>query len=219
MVPASRHGRYRAELADGTALCLSRQPFLDAARALISAGFKPSSVLIGWRRGSAAWALRATLKEAAKLTVDETKTCFARWKAFSSSAVGAQKRYSEGEAIPLPESPNASLRDQDGLAGRVGYKTLAPGSSVSAGLLGRASDITSAKVAPTTTISVSSSSSKSPPFVVDPPPKRRSPRTASARANSTSDNAAASSNYTEETSTSSRTRTRGYLRNGSARAR
>ena len=101
LVPLNRRGRYRAELADGTVLCLSRQPFLDAARALISAGFAPDLVLICWRRGSANWALRATLGEAAKLTVDETKTCFARWKPFSSSAVCPPVRFSVGAAASL----------------------------------------------------------------------------------------------------------------------
>lgn len=90
----NRHGRYRAELADGTVLCLSRQPFLDAARVLITAGFHPDTVLVGWRKGEAYWALKAALGKAARLTVDETRTCFARWKAFSSSAVSPPVRFS-----------------------------------------------------------------------------------------------------------------------------
>jgi hypothetical protein len=38
--PVDRRGRYRVELADGTVLCVSRQPFLDGARA---AGYSPAS--------------------------------------------------------------------------------------------------------------------------------------------------------------------------------
>lgn len=117
LVPVNRRGRYRAELVDGKVLCLSRQPFLDAARALIAAGLTPNSVLIGWRRGSAAWVLKATLGEAAKLTVDETKTCFARWKPFSSSAVCAPVRFSDGAATSLAagvaNSPSAPPGDPD----------------------------------------------------------------------------------------------------------
>ncbi|GIQ73945.1 hypothetical protein BraRD5C2_23830 [Bradyrhizobium sp. RD5-C2] len=80
---------------------------------LISAGASPDSVLVGWRRGEATWALRARLGTAATFTIDEYKARLARWKAFSSSAVGAQKRYSEGEATLPSESPNASLCEQD----------------------------------------------------------------------------------------------------------
>jgi hypothetical protein len=97
--PVDRRGRYRVELADGTVLTVSRQPFLDAARTLISAGYSPDIVLFGWRKGSANWSLRGRLGEAAKLTVDETKTRFARWKPFSSSAVAAEARLL-GEELP-----------------------------------------------------------------------------------------------------------------------
>ncbi len=100
--PVDRRGRYRAELADGAALVVSRQPFLDGARALISAGYSPEAMLVGWRKGSACWALRARLGDAAKLTVDEAKTCFARWKPFPRLRWRQRLVLSEGRLLPRP---------------------------------------------------------------------------------------------------------------------
>jgi hypothetical protein len=76
---------------------------LDGARALISAGYSPDALLVGWRKGNACWALRARLGEAAKLTVDEAKTCFARWKPFSSSAVAAAVSSFREDAVSLAQ--------------------------------------------------------------------------------------------------------------------
>ena len=46
----NRRGRSSASLPDGTVLVgSSRQPFLDAARVLIAAGYDPDSWLEGWR--------------------------------------------------------------------------------------------------------------------------------------------------------------------------
>jgi hypothetical protein len=79
-----RRGRSSASLPDRTILVgSSRQPFLDAARALIAAGHDPGATLEGWRPGATAFALRARLGTAALLTVDETRTVFAPWKPFS----------------------------------------------------------------------------------------------------------------------------------------
>jgi hypothetical protein len=98
----NRHGRSSASLPDGTILVgSSRQPFLDAARVLIAAGNDPDSWLEAWRPGATAFALRGRLRIAGALTVDETKTAFAKWKAFSSSAVDAGIGYSEGPATTL----------------------------------------------------------------------------------------------------------------------
>ena len=94
-----RHGRFGASLPDGTVLVgSSRQPFLDAARVLIAWGYDPDSWLEGWRPGAAAFALRGKLGIAAGLTVDETRTVFARWKPFSWSAVSPSIRHSDGAA-------------------------------------------------------------------------------------------------------------------------
>ena len=94
------HGVFGASLSDGTELVASsRQPFLDAARVLIASGYDPDSWLEGWRPGATAFALRGKLGIAAGLTVDETRTVFARWKPFSRSAVSASIRHSDGAAI------------------------------------------------------------------------------------------------------------------------
>jgi hypothetical protein len=97
--PVNRRGRSRASLPDGTVLVASsRQPFLDAARVLIAAGYDPDSWLEGWRPGSTAFALRARLGVASGLTVDETRTVFAAWKPFSPSAVSPSIRHPEEAA-------------------------------------------------------------------------------------------------------------------------
>jgi hypothetical protein len=99
--PVNRRGQSRASFPDGTVLLASsRQPFLDAARVLIASGYDPDSWLEAWRAGATAFALRGRLGIAAGLTVDETKTAFAKWKAFSSSAVASHSGYSEVLATP-----------------------------------------------------------------------------------------------------------------------
>jgi hypothetical protein len=73
---------------DGRAfLCTSRQPFLEAARALIAMGFRPDVVLVMRHAGSRVVALRASIGVAARLTIDEHNgTRFAPWKPFSGLA-------------------------------------------------------------------------------------------------------------------------------------
>ena len=113
LVPVNRRGRSCASLPDGTVLVgSSRQPFLDAARVLIAAGYDPVSSLEGWRPGATAFALRARLGIAAGLTVDETKTVFAKWKPFSSSAVASSIDHSEIPATTLAAAPSALLQPQ-----------------------------------------------------------------------------------------------------------
>ena len=89
-----------------------RQPFLDAARVLIAAGYDPDNWLEGWRPGATAFALRARLGIAAGLTVDETKTVFAKWKPFSLSAVASSIDHSEIPATTLAAAPSALLQPQ-----------------------------------------------------------------------------------------------------------
>ena len=113
LVPVNRRGRSCASLPDGTVLVgSSRQPFLDAARVLIAAGYDSDSWLEGWRPGATAFALRARLGIAAGLTVDETKTVFAKWKPFSSSAVASSIDHSEIPATTLAAAPSALLQPQ-----------------------------------------------------------------------------------------------------------
>jgi hypothetical protein len=96
-----RRGRSSATLGDTVLISASRQPFLAAARVLISAGHEPDSWLEVWRPGATAFALRGRLGIAAALTVDESKTAFAKWKAFSSSAVHAGIAHFEPPATTL----------------------------------------------------------------------------------------------------------------------
>jgi hypothetical protein len=110
-------------LADGTVLTVSRQPFLDPARILVAAGYDRDAMLFGRGNGSANWSLRGGLGDAAKLTVDETKTRFAKWKAFSSSAVAGPVSYNARAATPYPRrtplrAPRA-VRLREGSSGAI----------------------------------------------------------------------------------------------------
>jgi hypothetical protein len=74
ITPAPRSaGRYEAHL-DGEdhVWCVSRMPFLDAARALIAAGHDANAILEMYRLGASSWDLRAPLLVAAQLDVAET---------------------------------------------------------------------------------------------------------------------------------------------------
>jgi hypothetical protein len=126
-----RPGQSCASLPEGTILVRSsRQPFLDAARALLDAGYPATTWIEGWRSGATTFALRAQLGVAAGLTVDEIKACFARWKPFSSSAVASSMRSSEmgattpaegietraGAAVDEPDPPDKRRRPRTGNA-------------------------------------------------------------------------------------------------------
>ena len=67
-----RHCRFEARLeGDARILCVSRQPFVDAARVLVDEGYDPTEILRMRRLGSETIALTAQLGAAAKLTVEE----------------------------------------------------------------------------------------------------------------------------------------------------
>lgn len=109
-----RHGHWRAFIANGTLLVpLSRQPVLDAARVLIRAGYPPAAWIEGWHPGASEFAMRARLGEAARLSVDETRTIFVQWKPFPSSAVGSPKRFSETAATLAAEQETATSSAPD----------------------------------------------------------------------------------------------------------
>ena len=79
--------RYVARLAnDDRILCVSRTPFLDAARELVANGYDPSVTLIMCHAGSDTAGLRAKLRIAATLTVEETDfgPKLRGWKPFST---------------------------------------------------------------------------------------------------------------------------------------
>ena len=70
---ARRNGRYEARIGEkGPRLCVSRKPFLDAARILMTSGFDPSTTLVMHHAGSETESLRATIGAAAALTVEDT---------------------------------------------------------------------------------------------------------------------------------------------------
>jgi hypothetical protein len=74
-------------------LVTSRQPLLDAARKLIALGYHPATVLFMRHDDADHASLRATIRVAAALTVDEEKSRgprLKRWKPFPSGAAGAK---------------------------------------------------------------------------------------------------------------------------------
>jgi hypothetical protein len=82
----------RAELF-GSGICsaagltaVNHAPVLTLCRQLIQAGFDPSTPLEAWRSATLALRVRS-IGKATRLTVDETRTAFARWKPFSGAAV------------------------------------------------------------------------------------------------------------------------------------
>jgi hypothetical protein len=90
-------------------LCTSRQPFLDAARVLVSQGYHPNTILIMRHAGSSVEALRASLQLAARLTVDEFNgTRFARWKSFLNSA-GSTRRDEAADEVTTVSDRNLAL--------------------------------------------------------------------------------------------------------------
>jgi hypothetical protein len=104
-VEPTRKGRYLVRYQDQIedVLLISRQPLLDCARLLLDQGANPSAVIAMRRRGKDRDDLYGPITVAAKLTVDETKTIFAKWKPFPESAVHASEASSEasaGEGIP-----------------------------------------------------------------------------------------------------------------------
>jgi hypothetical protein len=104
--PVNRRGLFAARLAeDLRTLCTSRTSFTDSARMLLREGIDPNAILISRKAGQDYDSLRSTVGAAAKLTVDETRTVFAKWKAFSATAVASSIDYSEVSAATLAAVP------------------------------------------------------------------------------------------------------------------
>jgi hypothetical protein len=93
---ARRPGHYDARLEDGCVIVRgSRQPFLDAARALIKRDADPSIILEMFHDGATHHALRAKLAHAAKLAVEDRirggkPPRFVPYRALNRAAVGAR---------------------------------------------------------------------------------------------------------------------------------
>ena len=104
--PADRRGNYTAALA-GRDLCTSRQPFLDAARVLLSEGLAPETTLVMRWAASGTESLRAPVRVAAKLTVkepDRGRAYFAKWEPFAASPVAPPIASNDSPATPLAEA-------------------------------------------------------------------------------------------------------------------
>jgi hypothetical protein len=104
--PVNRRGLFVARLAENSRiLCKSRTPFTDAARVLLREGVDPKTILISRKAGQDYDSLRSTVGAAAKITVDESKTRFARWKPLSQSAASPRMRFPN--AVATPVAPDA----------------------------------------------------------------------------------------------------------------
>ncbi len=67
----ARLGRYAATMPDGRVVARSRQPLFDGARALVALGDPPETMIVARHQGSASIAMRSTVAEAAKWTIEE----------------------------------------------------------------------------------------------------------------------------------------------------
>jgi hypothetical protein len=99
----------RAELI-GTRACVAcgitarvNAPVPALCRLLIEAGHDPASRLEAWRGDVLCLKVRA-IGEAARLTVDESRVRFVRWKPFSSAAVSSRIARNRKAATPLAAS-------------------------------------------------------------------------------------------------------------------
>lgn len=112
-VAATSGGQYRATLQwDASLLCVSRVPFLDAARVLLGRGYDPQTKLIMRHEGSGTDCLHATIAAAAAMTVEETKfgPRLRDWKANSALEGSPQSRFSELCATPVAPPTVSALR-------------------------------------------------------------------------------------------------------------
>jgi hypothetical protein len=115
---ASRHVVFTTPVARGRSevryggvaevLLTTRQPLLDTARLLLSLGCRPDAIIARRRVGRDADDMRATLGVAARYTVDETKTIFAKWKPYCWSAVPAADAIGEKSATGAAQPAETS---------------------------------------------------------------------------------------------------------------
>jgi hypothetical protein len=91
---------------DGELIVTSRQPFLDAARALIRAG-GPADALFQMRHSTGTIGLKSILGVAASLTIDERnegRVKFKRWQPHYRSADAEQEMPAAPRQFPLHAS-------------------------------------------------------------------------------------------------------------------
>jgi len=84
--------------ADDKILSSSRQPLLDAARALLAEGIPPETPIMMRHQGSETISLRSTVGEAAKLTVKEKPNGpkFQKWEPFLVQSARTDDESDEG---------------------------------------------------------------------------------------------------------------------------
>jgi hypothetical protein len=109
--PVNRRGLFAARLAENSRiLSKSRPPFTDAARSSLRESVDPKTILISRKAGLDYDSLRSTVGAAAKITVDESKTRFARWKSLSLSAVSPRMRFPNAVATPVASDAGETLQ-------------------------------------------------------------------------------------------------------------
>jgi hypothetical protein len=95
----------------------STTPFCDAARVLLAEGVKPDTVLVMRHAGSAADALRSTVRVAAGLTVTDDnggKSVFRTWKPYDREEtipVASPVRETDPALAGVPGAPKRILED------------------------------------------------------------------------------------------------------------
>jgi hypothetical protein len=89
-------------IVEGVELCVSREPFLEAARVLRDRGVPGTTPMVMRREGSDIIALRSTVQRAARLTVIEdgkSGTRFGRWKPRQSTIKPPSVAQTDLEAV------------------------------------------------------------------------------------------------------------------------
>jgi hypothetical protein len=105
---ADAEQQFEARL-EGELLCLSRTPFLAAARALLEKGHAPETEIAMIHAGSDVVALRARLGDAARLTVREDQKG-ARFAAYRPPGAGASASKGFGGLRATHQPPKAKAR-------------------------------------------------------------------------------------------------------------
>ena len=85
-------GRYVAMLGNTPLIKPTRQPFFNAARALLETGSDPDEELIARHRGSTTIAMRSTVGEAAKWEIHETDKGGLTKRLWTGSRVSIQRK-------------------------------------------------------------------------------------------------------------------------------
>jgi hypothetical protein len=83
---SERTGTFKARLESGPLLCRSRVPLCDAARVLLAKGHPHDTIVMMRHAGARHDALRASLRAAAALTVEDDKVGKPKFRTFRGGA-------------------------------------------------------------------------------------------------------------------------------------